>query len=99
GSSFPPRLCFRLGLQHGRAPDIADSFFARCESLVLGGWRSMTTALSRQQMTLPVSDGVFSCSSFGHSAWLTPRSGRGKTSLRRTDNQNQGFSYSFSHEW
>src|SRR5262249_29785762 len=44
--------------------------FARCDSLVLGGWRSMTTALSGQQMTLPISVGVYSCSSFGHSAWL-----------------------------
>ena len=32
----------------------------------------MTKALSGQQMTLPVSVGVYSCSSFGHSAWLTP---------------------------
>jgi hypothetical protein len=32
----------------------------------------MTTALSGQQMTLPVSVGVYSCSFFGHSAWLTP---------------------------
>src|SRR5258707_6720613 len=61
GSNFLPRLCFRLGLQHGRAPDIVHSFFARCESLsVLGEWRSMTMALSGQQMTLPVSVDVYS---------------------------------------
>jgi hypothetical protein len=35
----------------------------------------MTTALSGQQMTLPVSVGVYSCSSFGDSAWLNARSG------------------------
>jgi hypothetical protein len=29
-------------------------------------------ALSGQQMTLPVSVDVYSCSCFGHSAWLTP---------------------------
>jgi len=99
GSSFLPQLCFRLGLQHGRAPNIADSFFARCESLVLGGWRSMTRALSGQQMTLPVSVGVFSCLSFGHSAWFTPRSGRRKCSVRRAKNENQGLWYAFSDEW
>jgi Putative transposase len=73
GSSFLPRLCCRLGLQHGRAPDIAHSFFARCESpSVLGGAHSMTTALSGQQMTLRVWVGAYSCLYFGHSAWLTP---------------------------
>ena len=46
----------------------------------------MTTALSGQQMTLPVSVGVLSCSSFGHSAWFTPRSGRRKCSVRRMKN-------------
>jgi hypothetical protein len=32
----------------------------------------MTTALSGQQMALPVWVGAHSCLSFGHSAWLTP---------------------------
>jgi hypothetical protein len=32
----------------------------------------MPTAVSGQQMTLPVSVGAASCLSFGHSAWLTP---------------------------
>jgi hypothetical protein len=32
----------------------------------------MTSLLSGQQMTLQVWVGAYSCSSFGHSAWLTP---------------------------
>jgi hypothetical protein len=32
----------------------------------------MTTALSGQQMTLPVWVGAYSCLSFDHYAWLSP---------------------------
>jgi hypothetical protein len=65
-----PRLCFRFGLQLGRAPDTVHSFFARCESRsVRDGPHSMTTALSGQQMALPVWVGAYSCLSFGHELW------------------------------
>jgi hypothetical protein len=32
----------------------------------------MPTAVTGQQVTLPVSVDAYSCLSFGHSAWLTP---------------------------
>jgi hypothetical protein len=39
----------------------------------LGGAHLMPTAVTGQQVTLPVSADAYSCMSFGHFAWLTPR--------------------------
>src|SRR6476646_7376953 len=44
----------------------------------------MTTALSGQQMTLPVSVGVCSCSSFGHSAGAPPSPGNSRSPVIRS---------------
>ena len=58
GNSSLPRLCCRFGLQRGRAPDTARSFFGRFESLsARDGRRPMSTASNVQQMTLLVSAG------------------------------------------
>jgi hypothetical protein len=55
-------------------PNNVHSFFARCgRRSVLGVVHSMTTAVSGRQVTLPVWADVYSCTSFGHFAWLNPR--------------------------
>ena len=64
----------RLEFSLGQRQVPAHSFFSHCESPVaLGGARWMPTAVTGQQVALPVSVDAYSCVSFGHSAWLTPR--------------------------
>jgi hypothetical protein len=67
-------LIARLDFGLGQCQITFIVFFSRCgRRSVLGVAHSMTTAVSGQQMTPPVSSvGAYSCSSFGHSAWLTP---------------------------
>jgi hypothetical protein len=48
-------------------------------------------------MTLQVSVGVFSCSSFGHSAWFTPRS-VGENARAAREEREPGLVIAFSDE-
>jgi hypothetical protein len=77
GSSSPPRLCRRTGLELGPTRGTAHSFFGRFGSPSMGvespsnrgGRHSMSTALRAPEMT-PIGAGAYR--SLGHSAWLTP---------------------------
>ena len=61
----------RLEFSLGQRQVPGHSFFSRCKSPVApGGAHSMPTAVSGQQVTLPVSVDAYSCLSYGHSAWL-----------------------------
>ena len=71
------RLEFRLGQR--QVPAIVSSRIVRVPWLLGGAHWMYPPAVTGQQVALPVSVDAYSCVSFGHSAWLTPRSWHVKT--------------------